>query len=113
MNARKSFPVFLSFGRMALHLTDEQAGLLFKAVIQYVESRKEPDFKNDPMLAMVFENFREVEDDNLSKWIATREKRSKAGLASAEARTKKKNEEPDRFITMEEIDEIEDELPFS
>lgn len=112
-NGRKSFPIFLSFGRMANYLNDTDAGKLFKAVVAYAENRKEPDFSNNPMLMMAFDNFRTTEDDNLAKWIEMREKRVKAGLKSGEVRGKKKQEQEQEENEWREILDLESDTPFS
>lgn len=82
-NGRKSFMIYFNLGAMVAYMSDEEAGKLFKGIIDYADSRKEPDFKGNQLLQMVFENFRQTEDDNLAKWLDKREKRSRSGMISA------------------------------
>lgn len=118
-NGRNSFPVFFNFGRMMAYMEDENAGKIFKAIVQYADTRKEPSF-DDPMLTMVFENFRTTEDDNFAKWLDTREKRVRAGKESGKARGKKKDTEQDEQgeeiaegMAWSKIDDAEEDLPFN
>ena len=129
-NGSKSFLIYFNLGAMVAYMSDEQAGKLFKGMISYAESRKEPDFKGDSMAQMVFENFRTTEDDNLYAWVAKREQRARAGMIGQYKRKypEKSDEEIEAMVDAEMqkrknstkhdeelfkgADEAEDELPF-
>lgn len=65
-------------------LTDEQAGKLFKHILSYVNDEN-PEI-NDILLDLVFEPIKQSLKRDLRKYEIIREKRSKAGRASADKR---------------------------
>jgi hypothetical protein len=65
-------------------LTNEQAGILLKHIFAYVND--ENPINTDQLINVVFEPIKQQFKRDLKKWEATKEGRSKAGLASAEAR---------------------------
>ena len=65
-------------------LTNEQAGTLLKHIFAYVND--ENPINTDQLINVVFEPIKQQFKRDLKKWEATKEGRSKAGLASAEAR---------------------------
>ena len=96
-NRRSAFPVYLTMTGMVKYLSDEQAGKLFKAMLNYASTRTAPDLGNDPALNMAFDFFKECDDENLKKWGVTREKRK----AAAETRWKTEREKngEEAFLT--------------
>lgn len=65
-------------------LTNEQAGILLKHIFAYVND--ENPINKDQLINVVFEPIKQQFKRDLKKWESTKEGRSKAGLASAEAR---------------------------
>lgn len=90
-NKRAAFPVYFSFGRMIQRLTDQQAGRLFKAMLVYAERHQAPDLDDDPTLAMLFDNFEALDDENYCKWKLKKEKARQSALARWNA---KQNADP-------------------
>ena len=69
-------------------LSNEQAGVLFKHIFAYVND--ENPICTDQLITIAFEPIKQQFKRDLVKWERTKEGRSKAGLASAEARKNKK-----------------------
>lgn len=114
LKGRVSFPVYFASTGMVRKLTDEEAGQIFKAVIQYAEEHNPPDFKDNRLLNIVFTNFRKYEDDSRAKYLETCRKNSangkkrKTGAKKAEEDQAGDNSEPN---TVEDIIQ-EEGLPF-
>ena len=92
---KRSFVLYSDLKEPLQDLTDDQVGKLFRAVFDYVDTGTEPDFTGTLKLAFSF--VRISLDRNLEKYKQTVERRRAAGraggLASAEARRKKAEEE--------------------
>ena len=69
-------------------LSNEQAGVLFKHIFAYVND--ENPICTDQLITIAFEPIKQQFKRDLVKWERTKEGRSKAGLASAEARKNNK-----------------------
>ena len=70
-------------------LSNEQAGKLLKHIYAYVND--ENPICEDVLINVAFEPIKQQFKRDLKKWERTKESRSKAGLASAEARKNKQN----------------------
>lgn len=79
LKGRLSFPVYYSSAEMIDTLTDEEAGLIFKALIRYAADQKEPAFKGNRLLCTVFSAFRKLEDYSRAKYLDTCKKNSANG----------------------------------
>lgn len=105
LKGRISFPVYFASAEMVDSLTDEEAGRIFKAVIQYAKDQKPPDFKKDRLLSTVFINFRKFEDDSRVKYLETCRKNSANGK---KRKTGTKQSEDDRAGEEAEPNTVED-----
>jgi len=85
------------------HLTDEQAGKLFKHVLAYVND--EDPQTEDKVILLAFEPIKQYLKRDLRKYEEIRDKRSAAGKASVQARLQKKKEEHESKSTSVEKDE--------
>ena len=94
-NQKKSFVLFADLREPLEDLSDEQVGKLFRAVLDYVGDRTEPDFSGTLKLAFSFVKI--SLDRNMEKYRQTVERRRAAGraggLASAAARRQRAEEE--------------------
>lgn len=81
---KKSFVLYTDFGDFIDVMTDEQAGELFRAIIQY-EQGKEPDIQ-DPSAKIAFVAIKQRLDVDNQKWEDTKRARAEAGKKGAEAR---------------------------
>jgi len=81
---KNSFVLYCEIIHTVKKLSNEKAGELFKHILSYVND--ENPVTDDVIIELVFEPIKQQLKRSLVKWEATREKRSIAGLASAEAR---------------------------
>ncbi len=77
MDEKKGFVLFDDQKEVVDKLTDEQAGKIFKAIYEYVETNEVPEL--DTLLDLVFTPFKTSIDRNQKKWLETKRKRSEAG----------------------------------
>lgn len=84
---KKGFVLYADILHTVKHLTDEQAGKLFKHVLSYVND--EDPKSEDPIVNIAFEPIKQQLKRDLEKWETIRKKRSEAGQKSAEARKNK------------------------
>lgn len=82
-DGKKSFVLYSDSKSIIDLLTNEQAGLLLKTLFSYVNDENP---KIDKSIALVFEMIKLQLKRDLKKWEQTKEGRSIAGKASAEAR---------------------------
>ena len=80
---KKSFVLYSDSKSIIDLLTNEQAGLLLKTLFAYVNDENP---KIDNSIALVFEMIKLQLKRDLKKWEQTKEGRSAAGKASAEAK---------------------------
>ena len=80
---KKSFVIYSDSKSIIDLLTNEQAGLLLKTLFAYVNDENP---KIDNSIALVFEMIKLQLKRDLKKWEQTKEVRSAAGKASAEAK---------------------------
>lgn len=111
MSDRKSFLVFKEWKEPVNMLSDEQAGMLFKAMFAYWAEGKNPNFDNDPALKMIssfiFSQFERDKAAYEAKCSVNRENGSKGGRP-------RKPKETERFLgkpkkAEEDEDKEEDE----
>lgn len=88
MENKKSFVLYADLIHTVKQLPPETAGLLFKHLLSYVND--ENPTTDDIVVSIAFEPIKQQLKRDLVKWGETREGRSKAGKASAEARKQKK-----------------------
>jgi hypothetical protein len=81
---KKSFVLYSDQRSIIDMLTDEQAGKLLKHIFSYVND--ENPINKDPLILLAFEPIKLQMKRDLIKWESTKEGRSAAGKASAEAR---------------------------
>lgn len=114
LKGRTSFPVYFASAEMVDDLTDEEAGRLFKAVIQYAQNQKPPDFKGDRLLSTVFKNFRKYEDDSRVRYLETCQKNSANGKKRKTKPVEEHEVEEDAKPNTDETDSIiqTEGLPF-
>lgn len=97
---KKSFVLYTDQGGVFNKLTDEQAGKLIKHIFSYCsDEHPEGDFVTE----LAFELIKQQLKRDLDKWGTTREGRSKAGKASAEARKVKKEQESTNPTSVESV----------
>jgi hypothetical protein len=89
---KASFVLYCDLIHTVEHLTDLQAGKLFKLILQYVND-KNPDNSKDTVLKIAFEPIKRQLKRDLKEWEAERSKRSVAGkmggIKSGESRRKR------------------------
>lgn len=103
MEGKNSFIVYADDIKEHLDdLTDEEVGVLFRAMVDYQLTGEEPTFK-DRMLKHIFMPIRQMMSRNDTKWSATKQKRSEAGkkggLRSGEARRNHSDKLTDNIIS--------------
>lgn len=77
MKNKKSFIMYTDYQKHINLLSDEEAGKLIKAVLEYTNTSNEP--KLPPAAYMAFSFIKEQIDRDLEKWEDTCKKRSEAG----------------------------------
>ena len=82
------FFTYFHHSPMINHLTDEQVGRVFKALLKYGDEDVEPDFDDDHTCALAFIILKGEVDYNFERYAETCESRSKA----AKEREAKKRE---------------------
>lgn len=85
---KKSFVLYADQRTLIELLNNEQAGVLLKHIFAYVND--ENPICEDQLINIAFEPIKQQFKRDLVKWEKTKEGRSKAGLASAEARKNNK-----------------------
>ncbi len=94
MKDKKSFILYTDLISVVEKLSDEQAGILFKIIMDYVND-KNPAI-HDLLMEVAFEPIKQQLKRDLSNWEETRYERIKAGylggIKSGEARRKQANE---------------------
>ena len=81
MENKKSFILYCDLIHTVEHLTDEQAGNLFKHILEYVNDR-EP-ITDNVITKLSFEPIKQQLKRDLKKWENKTDQRSEAGLSSA------------------------------
>tara|TARA_R110000782_G_scaffold148826_1_gene241554 strand:+ start:88 stop:693 length:606 start_codon:yes stop_codon:yes gene_type:complete len=87
---KKGFILYCDLIHTVQHLTDEQAGELFKHVLKYVNDDN-PE-SNNPIVNIAFEPIKQQLKRDLRKFEEVKVKRSEAGKASAEKRKQQKQQ---------------------
>ena len=85
---KKSFLLYADVKSTVDHLTNEQAGELFKHLLAYVNDAY--PVTNNPIVKIAFEPIKQSLKRDLIRYEQIREKRSKAGQISAKKRSKNK-----------------------
>ncbi|MBQ3330067.1 MAG: hypothetical protein IJG87_02690 [Ruminococcus sp.] len=91
MKKPKGFFTYFHHSALIRHLTDEQAGRLYKALLLYGDEGTEPDFSDDQTCALAFIVLKGEIDLNFEKYAEVCENRSKAAK-EREAKKRKENE---------------------
>lgn len=95
---KKSFIVYCDSLELLEELSDEETGIMFRAMITYAKSGEEPVF-TDRTMRTIFKILKSRLDVNSEKWEEIRKKRSDAGKKSAIAKqtaTKSTNANTDK-----------------
>lgn len=88
---KKSFLLYSDLIQTVKKLNDNQAGVLFKTILEYVNDlNPEPD---DLLIEIAFEPIKQQLKRDLKHWETIKGKRSEAGKASAEAKKIAKEQE--------------------
>lgn len=88
---KKSFLIYLDYKEHFDLLTDEQLGQLLRAIMEYEETKKLPNFEG--ILKMAFSFIKQQLDRDREKWQEEKNKRSNAGKKGMMSRWKSKKEE--------------------
>lgn len=88
MKGKRSFVLYADILHTLELLSDQQAGILFKHLLRYVND-KDPEL-DDPLIKVVFEPIRQSLKRDLERWDQTRAKRSEAGKLGAQAKKQNK-----------------------
>lgn len=81
---KKSFILYADLIHTVSKMPNEKAGELFKHILMYVNDEK--PINTDLLIQLTFEPIKQQFKRDLVKWEGTKEGRSKAGKASAEAK---------------------------
>lgn len=87
MKKPKGFFTYFHHSALINHLTDEQAGRLYKALLLYGDEDVETDFEDDQTCALAFIVLKGEIDLNFERYAETCEKRS---IAAKEREAKKR-----------------------
>lgn len=98
---KKGFILYADQKELFDQLPNDKAGELIKHIYSYVND--EHPKTNDALINLAFTSIKQQLKRDLDKWNKTREGRSKAGLASAEARRVKKLTNPTSVESVEQI----------
>lgn len=79
MKKPKGFFTYFHHSTLIHHMTDEQAGRLYKALLLYGDEDIETDFSDDQPCALAYIILKDEVDLNFERYAATCEKRSEAG----------------------------------
>ena len=88
MATKKSFVLFTDRKKEIDMLSDAQCGVLFKAILRYVDTGEHLE-SDDLVLQVLFSVFASQIDSCNEKWEAIKKKRSEAGKKSGESRRNK------------------------
>lgn len=92
MKKPKGFFTYFHHSAMVNHLTDEQAGRIYKALLKYGDEDIETDFEDDHTCALAFIVLKGEVDLNFERYAEACENRSKAAKES-EAKKRKRSDE--------------------
>ena len=116
MKKPKGFFVDFHHSNVIGLLSNEQAGRLIKALMDYGENGELSDFSDDGMLNVTYTLLRDEIDLNFEKYNAMCERRKEIAVQRENAKkevSKKQNSSHQRFddsLTREEIDDIEETI---
>ena len=98
---KDSFILYTEQKEVVDKLTDEQAGKIFKAIYEYVQTDKMPEL--DGLLDIIIIPFKQSLDRNTEKWEEIKKKRSEAGKLGAEIKKQKQAKEANANFAKNEI----------
>lgn len=98
---KDSFILYTEQKEVVDKLTDEQAGKIFKAIYEYVQTDKMPEL--DSLLDIIIIPFKQSLDRNTEKWEEIKKKRSEAGKLGAEIKKQKQAKEANANFAKNEI----------
>lgn len=98
---KDSFILYTEQKEVVDKLTDEQAGKIFKAIYEYVQTDKMPEL--DGLLDIIIIPFKQSLDRNTEKWKEIKKKRSEAGKLGAEIKKQKQAKEANANFAKNEI----------
>jgi hypothetical protein len=100
---KKGFILYADQKALFEQLPDDKAGELIKHIFKYVND-EDPETE-DLLINLAFTPIKQQFKRDLEKWENTREGRSKAGKASAEARRIKKEQEPTKSTNVKSVEQ--------
>jgi hypothetical protein len=100
---KKSFVLYADYIKILNHLEDEEVGIVMRWIFEYVNDNH-PEPLPRLLMAIIEPIISQLKRD-LDKWDVTREGRSKAGKASAEARRIKKEQDVTNPTSVESVEE--------
>lgn len=105
MEGKKGFILYSDLLATVGQLPDDVAGRLFKYVLEYVND-KDPE-TDELLVKIAFEPIRQQLKRDLQKWDDIREKRSLAGMKSAEirAQSKKKEQKATKLTSVKSVEQ--------
>ena len=89
---KKSFLLFYDYEDFLEDLTDEEMGILLRAIFAYERRGKEPQFSSSEM-RMAFKFIRRRLDEDRKNYLETCQKRAQAGAKGGKARAAKMQQE--------------------
>jgi len=99
MKKPKGFFTYFHHSAMLNHLSDEQAGRIYKALMRYGDEGEETDFDDDRTCALAFIILKGEVDHNFERYAETCEKRSKAAKEREAKKRRSENEEAVEIAT--------------
>lgn len=103
---KKSFVAYCDWGEIFDELEDKDAGKLVKHLFDYVRDKKP---SSDKLTQLLFITIQQTLKRDLENWETTRQGRSKAGKASAEARKNKKQQKPTKSTNVKSVQQNQQE----
>lgn len=94
--ARDSFILYTEQKEVVDKLSDEQAGKIFKAIYEYIQTDKMP--RLDGLLDIIIIPFKQSIDRNTEKWEEIKKKRSDAGKKGAEIKKQNQAKEANAIV---------------
>lgn len=94
--ARDSFILYTEQKEVVDKLSDEQAGKIFKAIYEYIQTDKMP--RLDGLLDIIIIPFKQSIDRNTEKWEEIKKKRSEAGKKGAEIKKQNQAKEANAIV---------------
>lgn len=105
---KDSFVFYTEYREAVSYMTNEQAGMLLKALIDYTDEK--PLDITDQAVEMVFLTIKPRLDRDRTKWEEVIEKRKAAGRKSAEKRAEESQQESTHANTCQQVPTVSDSV---